>query len=276
MMHNVYCNILYMKSYISILRCLLFVVNLAEPIMSCCHHIYHLRRINQQVRKGHPPWSSVLRMLQNGCPSPLVKYWVININVSEHEFCLEDDENQCQTMWFGGDKLTMETWVGDLCLCLKNPVSSACSAAVGYSSNGMATQVLTSLVNKRIKNWYWNVDAGNRRKPQETSRKCQSPLRSCSSLTFGFIRPSCDFFAKVNLMRKYNMMVSGCVKSILSCWILLTVAEAASFKSSQTIGMFFGPPCPPPLQHSNHLKTLRMKLQYVAIFWKIRQVLTCQ
>ena len=70
-------------------------------------------------------------------------------------------------------------------------------------------------------------------------------------------------------------MVSECVKSILSFWILLSVAKTTSFKRSQTIRMFFGPPCPPPT-----LKTL-CSLQYQSSldiswkrqkknFWKLR------
>jgi len=51
---------------------------------------------------------------------------------------------------FWGDKFIMEAWVGDVCLCLENPGSSACSAAFGDSSKGMATQVLTSLL---LKHW---------------------------------------------------------------------------------------------------------------------------
>lgn len=72
-------------------------------------------------------------------------------------------------------------------------------------------------------------------------------------------------FCKSESDEEKNMMVSECVKSILSFWILLSVTKAASFKRSQTIRMFFGPPCPPPT-----LKTL-CSLQYQSsldISWK--------
>ena len=74
-------------------------------------------------------------------------------------------------------------------------------------------------------------------------------------------------------------MVSECVKSILSFWILLSVAKTASFKRSQTIRMFFGLPCPPPqpskpsvVYNTSQVLTYHesVKKHQKTNFWKLR------